>query len=162
MSTGQWNDGGTGDWSTPSATPLTSQPANTFGGPARSPRTSSPSGPQGGVFGAPSPLGGADESMAPGRPPLVLLAIAAALGAGGLILGLLVGPSQLAIIGWLLAGPAAFTVVAYFSFRDTACRGKGLYLESGATKPLHVLALLLAFAGVAVCAVQFAFWVGRL
>lgn len=163
MSTGGWNDGGTGDWSTPAQKPLGGQSGSEFGRPPRPPgQALASSAPTMGAFGTTSPMGAPGEPMTTGHPPLVLLAVAAAMGALGLLLGLIVGASQLAIIGWVLAGPVAFTVVAVFSLRDTAVRARGLYLQSGATLPLHVLAILLAFAGVAVCAVQFALWVGRL
>lgn len=97
------------------------------------------------------------------RPPLPYLGLAAAISLVALLLAALLGAIPgLAITAWVLAGPVAIGVLAYFIKADTAERARPVYAAPNWVRPAYVAALVLCGAAVVVAALRIAFWVGRL
>jgi hypothetical protein len=68
----------------------------------------------------------------------------------------------LAIVAWLLGGPVAIALIAFFSLRDTRARTHTLYSSEAMVPWIYRLALVLSLAAVVVSALNIADWVGRL
>jgi len=97
------------------------------------------------------------------RPPLPYLGAAAAIALLALLLAAALGTVPgLAITAWVLAGPVAIGVLAYFIKADTTQRARPIYAAPGWLRPAYVAALVLCGAAVIVAALRIAFWVGRL
>lgn len=112
-------------------------------------------------FGMGEP-GPSDEVLTPMSPPVVWAASAAALAMiGGLVGGLLGERLWIALVGWAVCGPVAFTLLAVFNRIDTARRSYPVYSSESWVKTLVYGAYALAFLGVLVNAVQIALWFGR-
>ncbi|GAB3764982.1 hypothetical protein [Microlunatus parietis] len=123
------------------------------------------SGDQGGLAGADwtgsGTVGVAALEIA--RPPLPYLGLAAGISLVALLLAALLGAIPgLAITAWVLAGPVAIGVLAYFIKADTAERARPVYAAPGWVRPAYVAALVLCGVAVVVAALRIAFWVGRL
>ena len=87
-------------------------------------RSSGPDADHGDAFGRTTADALGAQTLAVARPPLALFALAIALAAVGLAIGLAWGPRPAAAFaGWLLAGPVAIGVLAEFSRVDTRRRG---------------------------------------
>jgi hypothetical protein len=110
------------------------------------------------AFGAPT-FGGGTLEVA--KPPIGLLAVAIAFGITGIVLGAVGWDHWLAIVGWVLAGPVAIGVLAFYIARDTAKRALPTYLRPDVTGALYGAAVLIVVAGVIVSAAGFAIWVGH-
>ncbi|MFC7619871.1 hypothetical protein [Microlunatus sp. GCM10028923] len=97
------------------------------------------------------------------RPPLPYLGLAAGISLVALLLAALLGAIPgLAITAWVLAGPVAIGVLAYFIKADTAERARPVYAAPTWVRPAYVAALVLCGVAVIVAALRIAFWVGRL
>lgn len=103
------------------------------------------------------------ESLEIARPPLPYLGAAAAISLVALLLASALGAIPgLAITAWVLAGPVAIGVLAYFIRADTAERARPVYAAPTWVRPAYVAALVLCGAAIVVAALRIAFWVGRL
>lgn len=83
---------------------------------------------------------------------LVALVIAAAFGASPVM----------AISAWLVGGPVAIALIAFFSLRDTRARTQTLYSAEPSVPWIYRLALVLSLASVVLSALRIADWAGRL
>lgn len=110
-----------------------------------------------GAFAAP---GGGSLTLS--RPPVFLLFIALAIAVAAAIVAGVFGQPVLAIVCWVLAGPVAIGVLAFFVMRDNAARSVGVYSSPGWVRPLHIVTSIVCFVAVIVPALRIAFWVGRL
>lgn len=87
---------------------------------------------------------------------MVAIATAVVGGAAALLVS---GP--LLILAWLLAGPVAFGLIAWFANRDTRERARALYSESPLSRILFWAAVAVSIVAVLIAALQLAFWIGR-
>lgn len=110
--------------------------------------------------GAPST--GAEGSLKETGPPLVILIAAGVVALAGIAIGAVFFSDALAIIGWALAGPIAIGLMGAFVRGDTDRRAEPGYLRPTWVGTAYALVALASFAGIAVGAVGFALWVGRL
>lgn len=183
--------GSSGGERDPFAQQPTSQVPDPFGTPAPPPgnggddatapmpfqNQTNPSGPGGGDATAPQPFqaaGGFDAqpdgafgtpgsgSLTLSRPPVFLLFIALAIAVVAAIVAGVFGQPVLAIVCWVLAGPVAIGVLAFFVMRDNAARSVGVYSSPGWVRPFHMVTSVVCFVAVIVPAVRIALWVGRL
>jgi hypothetical protein len=112
-------------------------------------------GPSADVLGA--------EALAVAHPPVALFALAFALAAAGLAIGLVWGPRvAAAFAGWLLAGPVAIGVLAEFSRVDTHRRTHAVYSASRWVPNVYWAILGVCLLGIAVGAWHIALWAGTL
>lgn len=95
-------------------------------------------------------------------PPLPLLGAAMGTALVGALAAWLVPGIVPRVIGWVLAGPVAFGVLALFINRDTAARATGLYTAPAWLTVGYRAAAALSMVAVLLCAVRIADWVGRL
>ena len=112
-----------------------------------------------GAFGAP---GGGSPTLTLSRPPVFLLFIALAIAVVAAIVAGIFSQPVLAIVCWVLAGPVAIGVLAFFVMRDNAARSVGVYSSPGWVRPFHIATSVVCFVAVIVPAVRIALWVGRL
>lgn len=103
----------------------------------------------------------AGEAQTIGRTPLKWLVVAVLVAAIGAVLSLMLSGAGM-IAGWLLCGPIAFGIIAFFVNRDMRQRTKAVYVRSTLYAPLYWGAIVLAFAAVFVSAYQLANWAARL
>jgi hypothetical protein len=105
----------------------------------------------------------APHLSAPAKAPVVWLAGAIACAVVSLVVAAGFGASPaLAISAWLVGGPVAIALIAFFSLRDTQARTRTLYSADAMVPWLYRLALVLSLAAVVVSALNIANWVGRL
>jgi hypothetical protein len=108
-------------------------------------------------------LGSGTATLEIARPPLPLLGIAAVVSLLALLLAAVLGETPgVAITAWVLAGPIAIGVLAYFIKADTTERARPIYAAPGWLRPGYVAVLVLCGIAVVVAALRIAFWVGRL
>ncbi|WP_152360823.1 hypothetical protein [Microlunatus speluncae] len=108
-------------------------------------------------------LGGESAALEIARPPLPYLGAAAGIALLALLLGALLGATPgIAITAWVLAGPVAIFVLAYFIKADTTERARPIYAAPSWLRPGYVAVLVLCGVAVVVAALRIAFWVGRL
>ncbi|WP_026927066.1 hypothetical protein [Granulicoccus phenolivorans] len=96
------------------------------------------------------------------KPPAYLLLIAAGLALVAGVVALLLNNPIVAIVCWVVAGPIAIGVIAYFVIRDTYARSSGVYGAPNWVKPLYYTAIALCLVCILVPAVRIALWVGTL
>lgn len=105
----------------------------------------------------------APHLRAPAKAPVIWLAGAIACSVLSLVVAAGFGASPaLAILAWLVGGPVAIALIAFFSLRDTRARTHTLYSADAMVPWLYRLALVLSLAAVVVSALNIANWVGRL
>jgi hypothetical protein len=103
------------------------------------------------------------EALTVAGPPMALFALAFALAAAGLAIGLVWGPRlAAAFAGWLLAGPVAIGVLAEFSRVDTRRRTRAVYSAPRWVPNVYWAILGVCLAGIAVAAWHIALWAGTL
>jgi hypothetical protein len=103
------------------------------------------------------------EALTVAGPPLALFALAFALAAVGLAIGLAWGPRlAAAFAGWLLAGPVAIGVLAEFSRIDTSRRTHAVYSAPRWVPNVYWAILGVCLLGIAVGAWHIALWAGTL
>jgi hypothetical protein len=103
------------------------------------------------------------EALSVAGPPLALFALAFALAAVGLAIGLAWGPRlAAAFAGWLLAGPLAIGVLAEFSRVDTGRRTHAVYSAPRWVPNVYWAILAVCLLGIAVGAWHIALWAGTL
>lgn len=108
-------------------------------------------------------FGGESATLEIARPPLPYLGAAAAISLLALLLAAALGATPgFAITAWVLAGPVAIGVLAYFIKADTTERARPVYAAPGWLRPGYVAVLVLCGVAVVVAALRIAFWVGRL
>lgn len=83
------------------------------------------------------------------------------MGVIGVVVGALFWDEWISVIGWVVAGPLAIGVIAWFTTRDTARQAAPLYVRPDWLTLGYVGALLLIAAGIVVSTVGFALWMGR-
>lgn len=100
---------------------------------------------------------------APAKAPVIWLAGAVACAVASLVLAAGFGGSPaLAISAWLVGGPVAIAMIAFFSLRDTRARTHTLYSADAMVPWIYRLALVLSLAAVVISALNIANWIGRL
>jgi hypothetical protein len=100
---------------------------------------------------------------APAKAPVIWLAGAIACAVASLVVAAGFGASPaLAISAWLVGGPVAIAMIAFFSLRDTRARTHTLYSADAMVPWIYRLALVLSLAAVVISALNIANWVGRL
>ena len=103
------------------------------------------------------------DALAVAGPPLALFALAFALAAVGLVIGLAWGPRlAAAFAGWLLAGPVAIGVLAEFSRIDIRRRTHAVYSAPRWVPNVYWAILGVCMLGIAVGAWHIALWAGTL
>ncbi len=108
-------------------------------------------------------VGGESAALEIARPPLPYLGAAAGIALLALLLAALLGATPgIAITAWVLAGPIAIFVLAYFIKADTTERARPIYAAPAWLRPGYVAVLVLCGVAVVVAALRIAFWVGRL
>lgn len=176
-----WDFSGYSDARTPGPTPY-GQPVGTpQAGPGQGPDgpTGQPdwsmfpdtaSGPFAGAApAAPSPVTAFGETAAPPRelvtaaPPIHLLAVAMLLAIAGIVLALVLGGlPPVAIASWVVAGPVAIGVLAWFMTSDLRARSAAVYAAQTWVRPAYIAVSVLCLVGAMVAAWRIADWVGRL
>lgn len=91
----------------------------------------------------------------------MILLVAAAIAVAGIAVGAFGWDHWLAVVGWVLAGPIAIGVMAYFVQTDTKKRAAGTYVAPPNMNLLYVGATAAAVIGILVSAVGAAYWVGH-
>ncbi len=100
---------------------------------------------------------------APAKAPVIWLAGAIACAVVSLMVAAGFGASPaFAISAWLVGGPVAIALIAFFSLRDTRARTHTLYSADAMVPWIYRLALVLSLAAVVISALNIANWVGRL
>ncbi|WP_190987949.1 hypothetical protein [Pseudarthrobacter sulfonivorans] len=100
---------------------------------------------------------------APAKAPVIWLAGAIACAVVSLVVAAGFGATPaLAISAWLVGGPIAIALIAFFSLRDTRARTHTLYSADAMVPWIYRLALVLSLAAVVISALNIANWVGRL
>lgn len=110
------------------------------------------------TFGAPI-TGGALEIA---KPPVSLLAVAAATAVAGIGLGAIGSDSWIALVGWVFAGPLAIGVLAFYVRQDTSRRAMATYLSPTGIGAMYTCVAVLVVIGIIVSALGVAYWVGHL
>jgi hypothetical protein len=112
-------------------------------------------------------FGGGDTTLAaPGlavaHPPLALFILAAGLAAVGIVTAAVWGAwLAAAAVGWLLAGPIAIGVLAYYTRVDTRRRSDAVYSAPAWTASLYRAVVALCLIGISVGAWHLALWAGQ-
>ena len=118
-----------------------------------------------------SPFGGSEGTPMIGDltvagPPTKLMFGALGVAILGVILGLVAIPLDnsvvLALLGWLLAGPGAIGMLAWFSAADTKRRMNSVYSAPAWLSNGYWAVLAVSAMGIALGAWQIARWAGRL
>ena len=105
----------------------------------------------------------APHSDEPAKAPVIWLAGAIACSVVSLVVAAVFGATPaLAISAWLVGGPVAIALIAFFSLRDTRARTHTLYSADAMVPWIYRLALVLSLAGVVISALNIANWAGRL
>lgn len=106
----------------------------------------------------------AGAPLAVAVPPVRWLGISVlvALVSAGLALAFGAAVPGLAISGWVLSGPLAIGLLAYFTVLDTRERTKATYIAPTWVRAGYWVCVVVSLAAVLVCALRIAFWVGRL
>src|SRR6202790_375814 len=126
-------------------------------------RSSGPDADHGDAFGRTAADALGAQTLTVARPPLALFALAIALAATGLAIGLAWGPRlAAAVAGWLLAGPVAIGVLAEVSRADTRRRTHAVYSAPRWVPNVYWAILAVCLLGIAVGAWHIALWAGRL
>ena len=111
------------------------------------------------LFGSRGP---STTALAVAGPPLPLLWATFGLAAVGALLAWVLAIPVTMMLGWVLAGPLAFGVLAWFVSKDTAARATGLYSAPNWLNLGYRLAAGFSMLAVLLCALRIADWVGRL
>lgn len=115
------------------------------------------------VFGPTTADAPGAQALAVAHPPVALFALAFALAAAGLAIGLVFGPRiGAAFAGWLLAGPVAIGLLAEFSRVDTHRRTRAVYSAPRWVPNMYWAILGVCLLGIAVGAWHIALWAGTL
>lgn len=167
--------GGGPDVNDPFAQPPRSPPPTGPGQPpaapppmARDPFGAPPTGSAGhpdDPFAGPAaamPWSGASSGLVAARPPIVLLVIALVLAIAAGVVALLLAQPAVAIACWVVAGPIAIGLVAWYVRKDTYARSAGLYAAPGFVRPLYWLTVVGCLIAIWAPAWRIADWVGRL
>ena len=105
---------------------------------------------------------GSPSSLAVVGPPLRLLASAAGAAVVGALVALFAtGRPALAVIAWLLAGPAAFGLLGFYVLNDSRLRARAIYAAPTWDRTAYWATVVLLLGAVALSAVRSADWVGR-
>lgn len=97
------------------------------------------------------------------KAPVLWLAGAIACAIVALVVAAGFGASPvLAISAWLVGGPVAIALIAFFSLRDTRARAHTLYSADARVPWIYRFALVLSLAAVVLSALCIADWAGRL
>lgn len=108
---------------------------------------------------------GQGDTLAVAGPPLTVAAAALAAALVGTVLGAAAAATdsmvELAFAGWLLAGPAAIGVLAWFNSLDTRRRINSVYAAPTWLSTAYWVVVAVCAAGIAVGAWQIALWAGR-
>jgi hypothetical protein len=97
------------------------------------------------------------------HPPLWLFALAAGLGAIGIVVAAVWGTAlPAAAAGWLLAGPVAIGVLATYTRVDTRRRTQTVYSAPTWTGTVYAAVVAVCLVGIALGAWHLALWVGGL
>ena len=129
-----------------------------FGEPAYVPAGESALGAAG-----PWSAGETEPGLVVARPPLWILAAAAALAAVALALALVGGERpSLALLAWVLAGPAGFTALSVFTTVDTRQRSRSVYAAPAWLRTGYWTCVVLLLVALLASAFRIAEWVGRL
>lgn len=116
------------------------------------------------VFAAPATVSGSSALVVAG-PPLLLIAAALIAAALGVVLGLVAAGAgssiALAFAGWLLAGPGAIGVLAWFIHVDTRRRLESVYSAPSWLSTAYWVVIATCAAGIGVGAWHIALWAGR-
>jgi len=113
-------------------------------------------------FGGPASAS-STPSLSTARPPFGMLLLAVGTSLLAIIASLLIGQgSALTLVGWLLAGPLAFGLLATFSAKDAKARAMPVYVEPTWASAAYWSAVVVTFVGVVLAAVHVASWVGHL
>lgn len=122
-----------------------------------------------GAPAAPSPVTAFGATAAPPRelvtaaPPIHLLAVATLLAVAGTVLALVLGGiPPVAIASWVVAGPVAIGVLAWFMATDLRARSAAVYAAQTWVRPAYIAVSVLCLVGAMVAAWRIADWVGRL
>ncbi|MFD5809078.1 hypothetical protein [Rhodococcus aetherivorans] len=153
-----WSGGSQSPWPPP-------EPFGSVAAPFAGPGGSTP-----GFGGAPADAFAVEQrplvtAISQGRPPRAWLiggGVVALLGLTAVALTLSGGSTVFAFIGWLLAGPAAFYLLAQHTVADMQQRARPVYAGSKAVQGTYWTVVVLGFVGIAVGAWQIAEWAGRL
>jgi hypothetical protein len=98
-------------------------------------------------------------------PPLRMVAAGFAVAVTGIVLGTLAAANGstvlLAFAGWLLAGPAAIGVMAWFTHVDTRRRLNSVYSAPTWLATAYWTVVAVCGVGIGVGAWQIALWAGR-
>lgn len=116
------------------------------------------------VFTAPSSTAPLSSLMLAG-PPLMLFCLAFAAAIFGVVLSAvaIAGSAVLpAFIGWLLAGPAAIGMLAWFTSADTRRRLSSVYSAPTWLRSAYWAVISTCAFGIGAAAWQIALWAGRL
>jgi hypothetical protein len=104
-------------------------------------------------------------SVAVAGPPLRKIAAALAVAVTGIVLSAVAVNSDstvlLAFAGWLLAGPAAIGVMAWFTHEDTRRRLSSVYSAPTWLPTAYWAVVAVCAVGIGVGAWQIALWAGR-
>lgn len=149
----------------PPAQPSTaSQPFNNQSDPFAGVGVARPAD-SGGVFSSAAATGSVPvpaAALSVTKPPFYLLLIAAGLALAAGVVALLLDNPIVAIVCWLVAGPIAIGVIAFYVIRDTFERSSGLYAAPSWIKPLYYGAIALCLVCILIPAFRIALWVGTL
>jgi len=96
-------------------------------------------------------------------PPVIWLIAAIGVGIVAAVLSALFGSAIIvAGLAWFAAGPVAIGLLGLFILRDTKESAKPFYARPSSTTLFYYGALVAAFVGIIVSALQIANWAGRL
>jgi len=114
------------------------------------------------AFGGEAAAGIAAPGLTVARPPLELFGPAAALAVAGMVVAAVWGSAlPAAAAGWLLAGPAAIGVLAFYTRVDIRRRTAAVYSAPHRTAALYWAVVALCMVGIGVGAWQLALCAGR-
>jgi hypothetical protein len=104
----------------------------------------------------------AGPGIAVAHPPLALFVLAAGLATVGIVTAAVWGAGlTAAAAGWLLAGPIAIGVLAYYTRVDTRRRTEAVYSAPTWTGSVYWAVVALCLIGIGVGAWHLALWAGR-
>ena len=111
------------------------------------------------AFGGPAAVPAGALTVA--GPPLPLFGAALAVAVVGIILGAVGGAAvPLAFLGWLLAGPTAIGILAWFNAADTRRRLSSVYSAPTWLGSAYWVVMAACGVGIGVAAWQIAWWAG--
>ncbi len=151
------------------------QPPPGFPAPGGQPGLPAPGAPSGFAIAMPPGNSGAAAFQAGGPlgidgegglqrtgPPWAISLAAGVLGLAGALVAWFGGAVSMAFICWVVAGPVAMGLLAFFIVRDAQARVTGVYTRPGWVDVIYWGAVAATLLGVLVCAYRIAIWVGRL